>query len=251
MDYDDLLELVKNRRSIRRYRPDPVPEEYIDKIIEVARWAPSGFNQQPWEFVVIREPEVKNKIVQFCRESMVLEPRMDALRESWQGKARFKPSEGGSDYSVAPVFILLLGDIRTKEGLPMGLRYEPHLLQTVFISGLANAFLYMHLAATSLGLGSQWVSAVHRPYPQCMIKDLLKIRKEMEIYDMMALGYSAMNPPPKLLKDKEKTVHYDICGADDFRTDKEVREFIKKSRTWNIAAENRKASNLKKDGRGR
>ena len=47
MNYDSLLELVKKRRSIRRFKPDPIPDENIEKIIEVARWAPSGFNMQP------------------------------------------------------------------------------------------------------------------------------------------------------------------------------------------------------------
>jgi len=46
MDYDSLLELVKNRRSIRKFRTDPVPDEHVDKIIEVARQAPSGYNTQ-------------------------------------------------------------------------------------------------------------------------------------------------------------------------------------------------------------
>jgi len=56
MDYEGLLELVKKRRSIRRFKPDPIPDEYLDKILGVARWAPSGFNMQPWEFVVVRKP---------------------------------------------------------------------------------------------------------------------------------------------------------------------------------------------------
>jgi nitroreductase len=55
MNYTSLLDLVQKRRSTRRFKPDPIPDEYIDKIIEVARWAPSGFNQQPWDFVVVRE----------------------------------------------------------------------------------------------------------------------------------------------------------------------------------------------------
>ena len=51
MDYDSLLELVKNRRSIRKFKTDPVSDEHIDKILEVARQAPSGLNSQPWEFI--------------------------------------------------------------------------------------------------------------------------------------------------------------------------------------------------------
>ena len=46
--YDALLELVKERRTVRRFKPDPVPPDYIAKIIDVARWAPSGFHTQPW-----------------------------------------------------------------------------------------------------------------------------------------------------------------------------------------------------------
>ena len=68
VDYDSLLVLVKKRRSIRRFNPDPIPDEYISKIIEVARWAPSGFNMQPWEFVVVKKPELREKIVGYIKE---------------------------------------------------------------------------------------------------------------------------------------------------------------------------------------
>ncbi len=68
MDYDSLLQLVKNRRSIRRFKADAVPGEMIEKIIEVARWAPSGFNMQPWEFVVVQKPELREKVVEIVGE---------------------------------------------------------------------------------------------------------------------------------------------------------------------------------------
>ena len=59
MDYDGLLQLAKLRRSVRSFKPDPLPDEYITKIIEVARWAPSGFNLQPWEFHVVQSSDKK------------------------------------------------------------------------------------------------------------------------------------------------------------------------------------------------
>ena len=86
MDYAHLLELVKKRRSIRRFKPDPIPDEYIEKIIEVARWAPSGFNMQPWEFVVVKKPELRKKIVQYISEYWKQAKSMEATRESWQGR---------------------------------------------------------------------------------------------------------------------------------------------------------------------
>lgn len=58
----DVLEAIKTRRSIRRYKKDPVPEEVIEKILEAGRWAPSASNAQPWDFIVFSDPEVKQQV---------------------------------------------------------------------------------------------------------------------------------------------------------------------------------------------
>ena len=58
MDYDGFLELVTHRRSIRRFKPDPIPDDYVIKILDAAHYAMSGGNSQPWEFVVIKDPAV-------------------------------------------------------------------------------------------------------------------------------------------------------------------------------------------------
>ena len=110
----------------------------------------------------------------------------------------------------------------------------------VFTSGLASAFLYMHLAATTLGLASQWVSAIATPFASCMVKDLLGVPQEMEPYDIMTLGYPAIQPSGKFMRDPEKMVHYDSCGPDDFRSEDEVKDFVKRARNWTIGTHRRK-----------
>ena len=60
--YDMLLKLVRTRHSVRKFKPDPVPEDTIDKILEVARWAMSGANSQPWEFIVVTDPKTKKEL---------------------------------------------------------------------------------------------------------------------------------------------------------------------------------------------
>jgi nitroreductase len=240
MDYEAFLDLVKNTRSIRRFKADAIPQEYVDKIIEAARWAPSGYNQQPWEFVVVKEADLRKKIAEFTASYWSQSREMEATRESWQGTWNPEPVGSEADYSIAPVYFIVFGDTRTKEGLPMGVRFDQHRLETIFTVSLANAFLYMHMAASSLGLASQWVSAVSNPYANCMIKDLLGIPKELEIFDMLVLGYPAVKPRPKLLRDKDKMVHLDYCGASAFRTDEEVKDFIRKARTWTMASHARK-----------
>ena len=62
-----VLDAILSRRSIRQYTDDPVEEEDVRTILEAARWAPSGLNNQPWRFVVVRNPEVKNQIAEQTR----------------------------------------------------------------------------------------------------------------------------------------------------------------------------------------
>jgi nitroreductase len=58
----DILDVIRTRRSIRRYTGDPVSEEDINRILEAGRWAPSASNNQPWKFIVLRSPEVRKKL---------------------------------------------------------------------------------------------------------------------------------------------------------------------------------------------
>jgi nitroreductase len=235
MNYENFLELVKSRRSVRRFRPDPIPDEYVEKIIEAARWAPSGFNLQPWEFVVVKDQKLKDGIVQIFKDALANVMKMEACREPWQKRPSSaspspQPSGPPTDYSKAPVFIILFGDTRTNAGLPMGRRYDYSLMQEAFLSGLASAFIYMHLAAKSLGLASQWVSAVANPYAHCLVKNLLGVPHELEAYDMMALGYPDEEPKPRIVRDLKEMVHNDYCGEKAFRSAEDVKDFIFKIR---------------------
>src|SRR6266705_4004999 len=53
----DLIASLKRLRAVRQFRPDPVPQEVVDAVLDVARWSGSASNRQPWEFVVIRNKE--------------------------------------------------------------------------------------------------------------------------------------------------------------------------------------------------
>ncbi len=59
---NDILNLLKTRRSIRKYKDLPVEEEKIEKCLEAARWAPSASNKQPWEFLIVTDKQVRRKL---------------------------------------------------------------------------------------------------------------------------------------------------------------------------------------------
>ncbi len=58
----EVLELLKSRRSIRKYKSTPVEEEKIQKCLEAAQWAPSASNKQPWEFMIVKDNRTRQKL---------------------------------------------------------------------------------------------------------------------------------------------------------------------------------------------
>lgn len=63
----DVREALRTRRSIRRYTDQPVPREVLEDIVDCARWSPSGRNAQPWTFVVVTNPETRQRLADLCR----------------------------------------------------------------------------------------------------------------------------------------------------------------------------------------
>jgi nitroreductase len=225
MDYESLLELVKRRRSIHAYKPDPVPDDDVDKIIEAARWAPSGANSQPWEFIIVKKKGLRERIVELFKEQQELSYRMEQTRAPERRFPSYRnPPQGTPGFANAPVYIVTCGDPRTKEAYPLKAKLDRG--ESNYYSSLASAFLYMHLAATALGLGSQWVSASGLDLMQGRLKELLAIPYEFEIYDMMALGFVAHEAKPRKVRSREEIAHLNKFDMNRFRTQQQVRDFI-------------------------
>jgi nitroreductase len=65
-------EAIEKRRSIRKYKPDPVPDEAVKELLHAARLAPSGCNAQPWRFKIVKEPDVKARLAQAAYKQMFI-----------------------------------------------------------------------------------------------------------------------------------------------------------------------------------
>ena len=235
MEYDQFLELVKARRSIRAFKRDPVPVEVVEKILEAARWAPSGANSQPWEFLVVRDPAVKNQLIK------VLTQGRPPSSERGEDEAPRPQRQRRLGFKDASVFIAVCGDTRRKIFYP-GTRFEtengkittienPMInTESIFTSSLANAFLYIQLAIKTLGLGSQWITATTTPHIQAEIKKLLEIPKHMVIYDTVALGYPAVSPSPRIPRTLAEITHHDRYDPSKSKTDNELIEQVRARR---------------------
>jgi nitroreductase len=93
----DIYELIRHRRSIRKYKPDPVPREVLERILEAATWAPSGKNTQNWRFFVL-QGQYRDNYLQYSQKSW------DTIRPILE--KRLKPSL----YQFTERFFYTLGD---------------------------------------------------------------------------------------------------------------------------------------------
>ncbi len=229
-DYDTLLELVKNRVSVRKLKPDPIPDEYVNKILEIGRWAMSGANGQPWEFVVVKDPKIKKELFRVYaeenndfiywmeqqRDFKLRHPSFQMTAEESVQKQRIS-----TGWSEAPVLIVVLGDGRrqwaTVQGAHTFGRGQSHLTD-----GLANVSMLMHLAAAGLGLGSQHTTIhIEDPFKRVLgVPDLLTFNL------IMPIGWPDVPAKEGVRRPLEDMVHYDMYDRSKYMSNEQVLKYL-------------------------
>lgn len=189
----DLFEAIKERRSCRQFSEESVSDDILEKILDAATWAPSPLNAQPWNFVVIRTDDIKQKIIAEAERSRAI--GVEKSGWGWLGKY-------GVDFLMsAPVMVVVTGNPK-KSGvdqfMPDGARAYEH--------ACAAAVQNMLLAAHALGLGSLWFTLFDRS----KLQELLELSPDNVPLALVCLGKSAEDPKPIPRKSfSDKTVNLD------------------------------------------
>lgn len=148
----DFYEVIRTRRSVRSYEPDPIPEKILNNVLDSARVAPSGSNRQPWEFIIIKDKKSKSQLATLC------------------GNQRF--------IADAPVVIVACGrNIHFDRGGYMG---DMSMLMDVSI-----AFTHLILAARAEGLGTCWIGLFNNEE----VKMCLNIANDMNVVAISPIGF--------------------------------------------------------------
>ena len=208
---DDLLELMKTRRSIRRYKDKDVPDELLEKIMEAGRWAPSGDNGQAWRFIVVRDFETKQALSRIATEGSGrrftaeyftghMDKRFEGLKDE-KKKARIYQKLCSGEVSSflvdAPVIIVVCAYLDVWD----------------FPYDVALATQNMQLMAHALGLGTCIVVA-----PVCDMIDevettkLLKVPHGYKVALPLAVGYPDESPGPRPRWALEDITYYEEFG---------------------------------------
>jgi 5,6-dimethylbenzimidazole synthase len=223
---EDFLALVRARRSIRRFRPDPLPPDAIRQMLEAARWAMSGANAQPWEFVVVQDAATRRRIVAARAEARreiydIEQTRLPGLRHP-----QFRRPEADSSFKDAPVLIAVLGDRRTYQATVLAanfLRGEGG-SEATFLKNMGNATQNLHLAAAALGLGSQWISVSYVWGQE--IKKILGVPEMLELHTLAAVGYPFDTPGPSSRRPLAEMTHYERYDLEKYRTGEQVVRYV-------------------------
>jgi nitroreductase len=174
----EVLKAIRGRRSIRAFRPEKnVPDKTVDLLINAARWAPSAGNIQPWEFIVVRKAEMRERLV--------------------------KAAYGQAFIGKAPVVIVVCADEdRCSQG------YGERGKTLYCIQDTAAAVQNLLLAAYSLGLGTCWVGA----FSEESARQALQIPAGIRPVAIVPVGFSAKSPSPRRKRPITRIVHRETFG---------------------------------------
>ncbi|MCX7918107.1 MAG: nitroreductase family protein [bacterium] len=156
----DFYEALKVRKSVRKYLDKPVEPSKLNRILEAARIAPSGCNAQPWKFILVTDPELKQKLVAACRNQKFIAEANLVIIACGNPELAY-PRQGG--------------------------------YMNAFPIDVAIAVEHLCLAAAVEGLGTCWIGA----FDEQEVKKILRIPDPWRVVALTPLGYPAETPPDR------------------------------------------------------
>jgi F420 biosynthesis protein FbiB-like protein len=185
-----LHNFLRTRRSVRRFKPDPVPDSVIQEILTTATFAPSAHNRQPWRFCVVRDSALKIRLA----EAMAVEFKRDLEKDGLppeKVKAQTKRSQ--ERITSAPLLVIISLDMTEMDVYPDVKRKKSE--HTMAVQSVANAGMQILLAAHAEGLGGVWVCSPL--FVQETIQNILNLPKAWEPQGMFYIGYPEAIPNPR------------------------------------------------------
>ena len=165
-DDKSLYEIIAGRRTIRRFRPEPVSRELLERLVDVGRLAPSAANLQPLEFFVVDDAKLKAEVFPCLKWAAYIAPEGD-------------PRQG----EEPAAYIVTLANTKIREKM--------------FEYDVGAAMENMILAALAEGVGSCWLLSIDRD----MLRAILGVPEDYRIDSVLALGRPAEDPAAEVMGD--------------------------------------------------
>lgn len=217
--YDQLLEVLRHRRAVRGYQDRPVEEEKVQKLLEAGRWAPSGANSQPWEFVVVEDDETITEIGDVF---------VTYYDERYGDEDPGFPVDNKRWMRDVPLYIAPIGDRRIPEKAYPQIEGEEQLNEEIFQHSLANCIYAIWLAATTLGLSTTSASCFSTHKRE--IRDILDVPDVYDLPAILPVGYPHRYQQTRYREPLEQLVHREKYDAERFLSEGELMAKIEQIR---------------------
>jgi len=175
----ELFEALHTQRAIRRFKPDPVPDDLVRRVLDAAIRAPSGGNSQPWVFLVLKDAQVKRQVGAFYKRAWDHAGLSRLATDADPSRARVYSSAAYLAERMGEAPALILVCMRGRGGQ----------VSVTSGSSIYPAVQNLMLAARGLGLGTV-LTTVHRRY-EAEIKALLAIPEDVDTVALVPMGYPA------------------------------------------------------------
>ena len=224
--YAGLMDVVTRRMTNRAFAPAQVPRAHYEQILEAARHSPSGANSQPWHFIVVTDPAVKETIGQLFVDEQLARAKL---------KMGF-PTPNYSGMKTAPGFIVVVADFRfvrafpvLNDGSELDRLYHQN-AERILLQSVAAATLSAHLAAAALGYAVWWITAIGQENMQKRVRPLLGIPDALSIIDVMCFGPPAKPSYKRWKRSLEEIVHWDRFNPARYLSDEDIDRWVKETR---------------------
>ena len=186
-------EAIERRRSIRRYRPEPVPEEQVMQLIEAARLAPSGSNAQPWRFKIVTDRATRERLAAAARSQpfvaqapvvIVCCADVEGYIEGTVSGAQDLGRTGVLEGRIVDILLERAKALRGEAAADIGPRAA---------ANVAIAVEHMVLRALDFGLGTCWV----RMFDERAVRDIFGWGENLFVVALLPVGYPAEAPAPR------------------------------------------------------
>ncbi len=184
----DFFETVRNRRSIRRFTEQEVPQEDILTILEAARLAPSATNEQPWHFIVIRDKQLKNSMRDMI--NAIVDAEISSTDDKSRVQRLSKMRIYSTHFATAPIAVAVLAKPWTGSGYTAAGETTP---RDLGIESASMAAAHLQLAATALGYGSCFSSAPAE-FARNEMEAILDIQQPWFLIGLISLGVASKKP---------------------------------------------------------
>jgi coenzyme F420-0:L-glutamate ligase / coenzyme F420-1:gamma-L-glutamate ligase len=186
----EFWQVLRSRRSVRRFQLQPVPEDAIQRILGAATWAPSAHHRQPWRFAVLASLGSRSRLAQALGDAFRRDLQADGLSPA---EVDAQVSRSRQRIQEAPLAVLLCLDLSTEDTYPDAERQQSEHWMGVQSVALAGGHLL--LAAWAEGLGSVWMCAPL--FAPAVAGQALDLPLEWQPQALILLGYPARVPEPR------------------------------------------------------